>query len=482
MEHNRANTSFSAADIQRYLEGKMPPAEMHALEKAALDDPFLNEAIEGYAGMDNKDWQPQLTELRQSLAAPGGTAKLVPMGRKRFAWLKYAAAVLILGGGIATFYMVNRPSGGSDASTVAKADNTAPANGPTANNPMADSAVALANNEVAAQPVPGKPATVSAEGNPTSGAVTTFSTTTASADSLGFAVAEPTAKDRQDKMLPKTPAAEKEAANESYSVLAPVAAKPAAAPAMGNMADAERKKSVSVPSRTESREMTARSQGSFFNQQTLNNTQGRLRADSARQVDRSFVAQVVDANNNPLPFANINVRNEGFGTYADARGQVRLVSTDSIIPIEVNSLGFESQTILLRSSNQPTTIRLREEAGIAYQEKATDRKQASSNIMSRRAFLQRDAQQNAEPADGWDKYDTYISNNLVIPDDLVKRNIHGEVAISFDVEKNGSISNIKVDKSLCNDCDEIAKRIVAQGPQWKVKKGKKGKGKVTVQF
>ena len=39
---------YSAEDIQKYLQGKLNAAEMHALEKMALDDPFLAEAIEGY--------------------------------------------------------------------------------------------------------------------------------------------------------------------------------------------------------------------------------------------------------------------------------------------------------------------------------------------------------------------------------------------------------------------------------------------------
>ena len=43
------NISYSAADIARYHKGQMTAKEMHALEKAALDDPFLADAIEGYA-------------------------------------------------------------------------------------------------------------------------------------------------------------------------------------------------------------------------------------------------------------------------------------------------------------------------------------------------------------------------------------------------------------------------------------------------
>lgn len=39
--------AYTAEDIKRYLGGQMSPAEMHALEKAALNDPFLADAIEG---------------------------------------------------------------------------------------------------------------------------------------------------------------------------------------------------------------------------------------------------------------------------------------------------------------------------------------------------------------------------------------------------------------------------------------------------
>jgi len=39
---------YSAADLLRYATGRMTASEMHTLEKAALEDPFLAEAIEGY--------------------------------------------------------------------------------------------------------------------------------------------------------------------------------------------------------------------------------------------------------------------------------------------------------------------------------------------------------------------------------------------------------------------------------------------------
>lgn len=493
MKHNPTNINYTAADIQQYLEGKMSPTEMNALERAALDDPFLQEAIEGYEAIPSESWKPVLQGLKQGFAAPvanNDTAKLVGFGRKKYGWFKYAAAILILVVGFGTIYIINQNKGGNDASEVASAEKSnTPALNETTVSAKADSMNTVATNA----PTADNTLTVTTENVPATGTVTFKDKLLQATDTLRYAV---------NDIKPAPPAAEKMVeAKESkagdfistepklFSPISPVpqpAAK-AAAPIPNNTGYtydiAKKKAEVSM----EENEVEVTSAGRnrnarFYNQQTLNTNQGLLSNNATNEVNRSFVAQVVDDNNNPLPFANINVKNEGFGTYADAKGNVRLISTDSIIPIEVKSLGFESRTVVLRSTQQPATIRLREDADIAYQEKTTDRKQASNNVMSRRAYLQKDAEQNAEPADGWEKYDTYISNNLVIPDDLVKKNVHGEVALSFDVQKNGAITNIKVDKSLCTDCDEIAKRIVAQGPQWKVKKGKKAKARVTVQF
>ena len=38
---------YTAADFERYHSGKMSAGEMHALEKAAMEDPFLADALEG---------------------------------------------------------------------------------------------------------------------------------------------------------------------------------------------------------------------------------------------------------------------------------------------------------------------------------------------------------------------------------------------------------------------------------------------------
>lgn len=52
--------------IQQYLNGTLDPGRMHELEKEALEDPFLAEALEGYAEFDGLV-QPHLSLLQRQL-------------------------------------------------------------------------------------------------------------------------------------------------------------------------------------------------------------------------------------------------------------------------------------------------------------------------------------------------------------------------------------------------------------------------------
>ena len=83
-----------------------------------------------------------------------------------------------------------------------------------------------------------------------------------------------------------------------------------------------------------------------------------------------------------------------------------------------------------------------------------------------------------EPEDGWTAYNSYVLNNLNMPEKIDKKKSEGggenTVEISFEVNKFGDPVKIKVEKSLCDKCDKEAIRLIKEGPKWK-RKGKKGK-------
>ncbi len=61
----------------------------------------------------------------------------------------------------------------------------------------------------------------------------------------------------------------------------------------------------------------------------------------------------------------------------------------------------------------------------------------------------------------------YLSDNIKYPESAKKKGIHGRVFINFTVEKDGSISDVKILRGIGGGCDEEAIRVVKAMPKWK---------------
>ncbi|MEO6540375.1 MAG: hypothetical protein ABIN74_05270, partial [Ferruginibacter sp.] len=108
MSDKEKNIIYTARDIELYLAGDLSPVQMHAMEKAALDDPFLSEAMEGYEAMKDKEWKNQLVALRKEIEEKGSVAKVIPLHKPKNNWWKTAAAILILGGCTTLIWIVSK--------------------------------------------------------------------------------------------------------------------------------------------------------------------------------------------------------------------------------------------------------------------------------------------------------------------------------------------------------------------------------------
>lgn len=60
----------------------------------------------------------------------------------------------------------------------------------------------------------------------------------------------------------------------------------------------------------------------------------------------------------------------------------------------------------------------------------------------------------------------YIAQNIRYPQEALESGIHGRVFVSFVVEPNGNISNVKVLRGIGYGCDEEAVRVVKTMPKW----------------
>ena len=220
----------------------------------------------------------------------------------------------------------------------------------------------------------------------------------------------------------------------------------------------------------------------YYDAETFKRQSNAVQNKKEQSVNNFFNAQVVAADNSPLPFTNIAIKSENFGTYADVKGNFRLVSADTVLNVEVRSVGYAPRNFLLRSNQPQNKIVLLEDEAAIKEKTVIQSKDVSSIKKARRATVLSDSLINAEPADGWDNYNTYVANNINIPDELTKNEFHGEVELTFDVKANGSITNLRINKSMGEAYDEAAKRLIMQGPQWKVKKGKRSSASVKVKF
>ena len=68
----------------------------------------------------------------------------------------------------------------------------------------------------------------------------------------------------------------------------------------------------------------------------------------------------------------------------------------------------------------------------------------------------------------------YVAENIKYPQAAKDKNISGRVFVGFVIEKDGSVSNVKVVRGIGGGCDEEAARVIKEMPKWKpgMQKGK----------
>jgi TonB family protein len=418
--------NYTAVDIEKYHRGLLSPGEMNELERAALDDPFLADALEGYEATA-ETISPDLSELEKKLEERVSDKKVVSIApsRSSFKWWKVAAAAVFLGGLGYFIFQVSTDS---------------------------------KNKQVANKLEPKK-------SNASASTIIADSNRSTTVESTGVAAlnkqVETATKPNPEKKKAATTGLEAEAdKNGQAAEITRPAQSNANYKQPGDSISVDGLLGVTPPAAVEKRSVAAdykRMEGYLHD--TLNS---RLQANY-------FSGRIKDANNNPLPFANITNTRDNVGTYADAQGRFTLVSPDSILNVQVRSVGFENSTVQLKNSVAGNDVVLQEDKSTPNKVLSFQKPDTSRSRMSNIKF------EELEPADGWSNYSTYLANNINIPEDLKrKEDVNGQVRLSFEVNPQGDPINIRVEKSLCAKCDEEAVRVVKQGPKWK-KKNKKAK-------
>ncbi len=456
MANNHPIKNYTYHDIEKYHKGLLSPTEMHQLEKAALEDPLLAEAIEGYKSVQT-DAGADLTALKNQLSERISEKKsrtVVPF-YKSTRWLRVAALVILLAGAGLVFYRVGLQNESNEIAQSSKSVNETPIS--TDRDSVKSEAASPITDSISTQGY-------TKIGNTNSNDNITNNSASPAKDNptLNTQVPAATAPSSRDEMVNNT--------KDNKTVISGNKVVDSNVPGV-QPAQAE----GSIAMRTDSMEKNlAQVKGEMVKRKALESKE----AENYSNYN-TFRGRVIDANNNAVPFANVTNIDDNVGTYADARGYFNLTSPDSILTVQVRGLGYNNRNLQLRNDIPNNPVVLREDKSLTAVVLSNKKPNASSRSVKNNMKLEGEP----EPMDGWDNYDSYLANNLNIPEDLEKKNTGnmGEVKLSFEVNNAGEPVNIRVEKSLCGRCDQEAIRLIKQGPKWK-RNARKSRTTVTVSF
>jgi len=469
-EHNEHITHYSAADIRRYVQGKMSPHDMHAMEKAALDDPFLADAIEGMQQAlqehDETLVTGQLQELQQQLAER--TAETNKKSRViAIRWWQVAAAAAVLVIGSIWLYTLNTDSESKSELAV-----------------VTSKKEEVKQEEKAVVPTPSENKTNTTKtdsvAEPSASATNVYDAEAHTA--TVYKVRKQVARTLPPQPAPKARIALNKRNDTAHYFGSAMAAQPATeekAKVQRDVAAASQAPEVAKAAKNESET------NGLMEVITIpkKDSPAKVTIGAANNNLSGFVkGRVTDQNNNPLANAYVQLpnanNNNNFVT--DRLGYFKIpVSADTAVDVSVNMAGYAQQNVRLQSNDGMNQIQLKPAIANRYDE-ARRMSLAKKITEAKKNYPNATTQQNAEPVNGWFSYDQYLEKNKKIP--VSNPNSTGDVVVSFEVNKKGNLSDFKIEQSLAKAYDDEAIRLVKQGPAFKLLKGRKARITVIVRF
>jgi TonB family protein len=432
-------------DIERYLKGELTPAEMHALERKALSDPFLAEALEGAAGIPAEELETDLQALQASLKEriQSPREKVIPM----WAWpMRIAAGLVLLAVSGFVIYSLLQKDASRDLA-VNKESGKAPAEQPA--QPIHTDTVidepkpqvlpdAAKREEEIIPREPGYSAKSFAQPAPVEEVVTTEGVEQIAAAPAERQVAgEVVADEYDDRDVSK-------AIQESEPV--------AATPVQSREAKSEplKKEDTRLKYRLSQTDTV-----SFGNAAKLEPAMNGYISGT-----RTIRGQVRSAEEGVgLPGVNVMIKDSNIGTVTDMQGNYQLTTerTDQT-ELVFSFIGMESKEVEATADKvdvemQQDVSQLSEVVVVGY---------GAENI----APEEKPTIEFATPHGGRIAYKQYLEKNIKYPEEALQNEIEGKVTIQFTVEPSGKLTDFKVLKGIGYGCDEEVIRLIRKGPKW----------------
>lgn len=441
-------------DIDKYRKGQLTPAERHALEKKALSDPFLADALEGLGEVSPGEFEHDVEKLNR---------KILPRKKVVFTPLRIAAGVLIvIAAAWSGLYLLNTtqpeelassekqlqppPAAKDSASggeTPAKTDQL------LSLNKEKDEAESKPKNERRQTPSAVRPDVAAQDdraGVPAEVIDPEQETALAAEESLKreLTAAPDTIRTHDTQPLGATQGLAKAEEVESPT----------------RAADSER-----AEQRRESRAKRAADDRQLADMIKSEDAKMSKAAGAAVKEEPSPVGSVVTGkvtladDGIAVPGVNVRVKGSSQGTVTDLNGNYSLRIEQTNPTLVFSFIGLQTQEAT--PGDSPTLdVKLSEDISQLSEVVVTGRAEPTALSGEPVVIL-------AEPVGGLRAYDKYLDDNLRYPQQALDNNIKGRVAIQFTVGLDGSLNEFKVTRSLGFGCDEEVIRLVKEGPAWR---------------
>ncbi|MBT1699583.1 TonB family protein [Fulvivirgaceae bacterium PWU4] len=427
-------------DIERYLRGEMTPREMHALEKEALQDPFLSEALEGANQIGPDSFLFDLKELHNTLhqRTQARRPKVISLWR----WsLGIAAGLILLA--VASVYIIGNLSNHRPDQTLAVNKEVAPQT-------AADTTVEVKHDTIASRPAagqaialnkPAQPAQAKKKSSGQSRPQVPTSNPVAGAASRD----EETAS--QVERVAQTEAIETE---DQRIVEADLAEAPREIERADDNAGAADKKRAQASRASEARREVA------ANPRTI---QGKV---------------ISTEDGMPLPGVNVMVKGTNIGTITDEVGHYQIALNDPKQTLVFQFIGLKEVEVRAEN-NREINIQM-----------TPDYTELSEVVVTGAGTTNNNVLQFAEPQGGRNAFEKYLEEKMNYPELALENKVEGRVTVQFTVDANGQLGEFKVIKGIGYGCDDEVIRLIKEGPAWNPSKRNdrpvKDKVKVRLKF
>lgn len=471
-----SNTStFTINDFEKYFTHQLSNTERHTIEKAALTDPLVNDAMEGYENTNFELANKQLAIIQQNIqGTQQEAAKVITMTTTNNSkqWLRIAAAIIIMVGVGSTIWLVNN------------------------NNSIVEKPIAYIPNEVIQAPVDVTTKEVTTNNKTTTTvtipeAVATKPSTQASAPTLKLSIDEVAG-------LTKDNATNTATITESNTQLnAPKAIDQEDSKALLAKEEALRKQQNDDLAIADKKKETAKSAKNVTiatpsiadNEITRNNN---TRAYNNQNASPNvFRGRVLNNNGEALAATTLSVRNSNTNILArtdnDGNFSVQLPDTNAIVSVETSGYAQQQLNLSANRSNNIVLEKGKEETSLAETVVVAygTAKAKTANAATQKVTQQEMLNGGIEPLGGWKSFNQYLEQKLAILKLENEGDIEDEssdnLTINFKVKNNGEPTNINVKGAKNNKVAQKAAEIIEQGPKWKYSKKNK-KVKLVVQL